>query len=172
MKEYINEINKIMDNINYGFITKDNKIINDNNSKEWDNFNEYYYLQSPEELLKSKVGVCCDQVELERYLFSKYNINTKTYFIYLDDLENLPSHTFLVYQDNNKYYWYEHSWYNQKGIHEYNNLNELLLDVKNKFISDYDNSYKLYLYEYQKPKYHITCNEFYKYLETQKQINI
>ena len=28
----------------------------------------------------------------------------------------------------------------------------------------------LYIYEYQKPKYHITCDEYYKYLETQKKI--
>lgn len=165
----------IMDEIEYGF--KDefgNNIIDD--SFKWDNeFNNFYYLQTPQELLKSKCGVCWDQVELERYLFSKNNIEVKTYFIYIVDNDNLPSHTFLVYGGNNKYYWFEHSWGIYKGIHEYENLQELLLDVKEKFIKSHNYVYKnsfTFIYEYEKPNNHITCDEFYKYIETQKLIKI
>ena len=176
----MNIILEIMDelrNIEYGF--KDKNGANLINSESWDkNFYNFYYLLSPEELLHSKCGVCWDQVELERKLFNDANINCDTYFIYIDDNENLPSHTFLIFQLNDKYYWFEHSWYDMKGIHEYNNIKALLNDVKNKFIDSRKNeinsnlNYETFIYKYNKPKYHISCDEFYSYIKTQERINI
>lgn len=170
----INEIMNLMNSVEYGFKDKNGKNIINTDSQKWDNeFDKFYYLQTPDELLKSKCGVCWDQVELERKLFEDNNIKIKTYFIYIVENDMLPSHTFLTYENNNKYYWFEHSWGTYKGIHEYGNKLELLLDVKKKFINEHnyvsENSF-LYIYEYQKPKEHITCNEFYKYIETQKLI--
>lgn len=167
----INNIMNILNEIEYGF--KDdfgNNIINDLN--KWNNeFNDFYYLQDPEELLNSKCGVCWDQVELERYLFDKEGIVTKTYFIYIDGENYLPSHTFLTYEKNNKCYWFEHSWDKYKGIHKYSNIDVLLNDVKKKFKKEYNIDADLYLYEYSKPKKHIRCNDFYKYIETEKRID-
>ena len=170
----INEIMNLMNSIEYGFKDKNGKNIINTDSQKWDNeFDKFYYLQTPDELLKSKCGVCWDQVELERKLFEDNNIKIKTYFIYIVENDMLPSHTFLTYENNSKYYWFEHSWETYKGIHEYRSKLELLLDVKKKFINEHnyvsENSF-LYIYEYQKPKEHITCNEFYKYIETQKLI--
>ena len=167
----VNQIMEIMDNIDYGF--KDIHGINLIHNKEvWDNdFNNFYYLQSPEELLESKCGVCWDQVELERYLFNKKNILCKSYFIFMKEEDMLPSHTFITYKNNNKYYWFEHSWNKYKGIHEYNNEQLLLQDIINKFKEEHGN-YKTYIYEYNTPLYHIKCNDFYKYIETQKYIDI
>ena len=66
---------------------------------------------------------------------------------------------------NNKYYWFEHSWERFRGIHEYNSLKELLNDIKDKFIKyELCDNYvleNLMLYEYKKPKYHISTQEFY-----------
>lgn len=176
----MNRILKIMDeldNIEYGF--KDSNGVNLINSESWDKeFYKFYFLLSPEELLLSKCGVCWDQVELERKLFNDANIDCDTYFIYIDDNENLPSHTFLTFQLNNKYYWFEHSWYDMKGIHEYNNIKALLNDVKIKFIDSRKNeidlnlNFNTYIYKYNKPKYHISCDEFYNYIKTQEIINI
>ena len=171
-----NEIMDIMNSIEYGFKDKNGENIIDIDIQKWDNeFNNFYYLQTPDELLKSKCGVCWDQVELERKLFQDNNLKFKTYFIYIVDHDMLPSHTFLTYEIDNKNYWFEHSWGAYKGIHEYNTELELLLDVKKKFIEEHnyvsENSY-IYIYEYQKPKKHITCDEFYKYIETQKLIKI
>ena len=176
----MDKIDKIMDtlnNIEYGFKDKNgNNLIN---SEIWDKeFHNFYYLLSPEELLDSKCGVCWDQVELERKLFNNANIECDTYFIYIDDNENLPSHTFLTFQLNNKYYWFEHSWYDMKGIHEYNNLEKLLNDVKIKFLDSRKNeinpdlNYDIFMYKYNQPKYHINCDEFYDYIKTQKKINV
>ena len=35
-------------------------------------FYHQYRLQSPRQVVENRVGVCWDQVELERYIFSKY----------------------------------------------------------------------------------------------------
>ena len=90
----------------------------------------------------------------------------------------MPSHTFLTFKLNNKYYWFEHSWYDMRGIHEYNDLGTLLNDVKVKFIDSRKNeinpdlNYDIFMYKYNQPKYHINCDEFYDYIKTQKKINV
>lgn len=171
MMQRINEIMTLMDTIEYGFKDNNGDNIINTNPKKWDNeFTEFYYLQTPDELLKTKCGVCWDQVELERKLFQEQNINFKTYFIYMVDNDMLPSHTFLVYENNNKYYWFEHSWGKYKGIHEYKTQLDLLLDVKRKMRAEHNyikQNSPLFIYEYQKPKNHISCDDFYKYIETQ-----
>ena len=57
------------DNIKYGYVGKNNRKIypaNDPDSNK--DFAKEYFLQSPEELLISKYGVCWDQTELEKKL--------------------------------------------------------------------------------------------------------
>ena len=166
-----------LNNIEYGFKDKNgNNLIN---TEIWDkDFYKFYYLLTPEELLSSKCGVCWDQVELERKLFNDANIDCDTYFIYIDDNQNLPSHTFLTFRLNDKCYWFEHSWYDMKGIHEYDDLETLLKDVKAKFIDsrkdeiNLDSNFETYLYKYNKPEYHISCDDFYDYIKSQEKINI
>ena len=169
----IKKIMDIMEQIEYGFLDNNGNNICDNVDLEY-TFNKVYYIMSPEELLNKKIGVCWDQVELERKLFEESNIKNETYFIYIDDKNNLPSHTFLVYYVNNKVYWFEHSWFDEKGIHEYNNLNDLLNDVEIKFIKSRENEVPkgldVHIYKYNKPNYNISCNEFYNYIFTQKKI--
>jgi hypothetical protein len=91
----------------------------------------YRIVQSPEWLMQSKHGCCWEQTELARRLFDKQNIPCKTYFmdyVYNDNMHT-QTHTFLVFQDGGKFYWFEHSWIDQNGIHCYDSLKELLLDV-------------------------------------------
>ncbi len=176
IEEKIKLIMNLLDSIEYGFKDENGENIINANPEKWDNeFSKFYYLQNPDELLKSKCGVCWDQVELERKLFQDNNIKFKTYFIYIVNNDILPSHTFLTYENNNKHYWFEHSWGAYKGVHEYESELELLLDVKKIFMNEHSyvsENYFLYIYEYQKPKKHINCDEFYEYIETQKLIKI
>ena len=73
----MNEIMKIMDTIEYGFLdNSSNDIFKDKDVEQV--FNKIYYLMSPEELLIKKKGVCWDQVELERKLFTNNSIKNKT----------------------------------------------------------------------------------------------
>ncbi len=169
---------KIMDTLNkieYGFKDELGNNILLTNPKKWDEeIYDFYYLQTPEELLNTKCGVCYEQVELERKLFAEYGINVKTYFICTYDGENVPSHTFLTFTKEGYYYWFEHSWGEFKGIHKYKTEKELLLDVKDKFISSNPSSESAYtlVYLYETPKFHINCKEFYAHCEKGKLIKL
>ena len=70
----VEEIMSLMEDINYGWVDKNGLIHNEVD----DNFASLYMLQSPKEILNSKVGVCWDQVELERYYFKNTRLNIKT----------------------------------------------------------------------------------------------
>lgn len=159
------EIMDLMKNIDYGWIDKDNKkhVLVD------ETYSDNYILQSPKEIIKNKIGICWDQVELERYYFKGNDWNIKTYFLVHYDGDKCPTHTFLTFEKNNKCYWFEHSWEKFRGIHEYKSLKELLFDIRDKFIKyELDNDYvvdNLVLHEYKKPKYHISVQEFYNHCD-------
>jgi len=166
------EIMNMMNQINYGWVDKNHQKHENLDDTLFDN----YQLQSPKELLESKLGFCWDQVELERYLFQGNDLDIKTYFIINYDGDKCQTHTFLTFQKNNKYYWFEHAWEKFRGIHEFNTLKELLLTVRKKFIeSELNNKYQkenLIIREYKKPKYHSSIPEFYHYCEQGKYIDI
>lgn len=159
------EIMDLMQEIEYGWIDKNNN----KHSNIDETYTDNYILQSPNEVIKNKIGVCWDQVELERYYFKGNDWNVKTYFLVHYDGDKCPTHTFLTFEKNNKYYWFEHSWESFRGIHEYKSLKELLFDIKDKFIQyELDNNFiseNLVLHEYKKPKYHILVQEFYNHCD-------
>lgn len=159
-------------NFDYGWIDKKGiKHYETNNSEE-------YFLQSPIELLESKIGIGWDRTELYRVFFSRLTIEFETYFLYyyIND-NNCPSHSILVYYEADKVYWFEPMFNNEKynycGIHEYNNIEELLTDFKKHFTLNgiangflpkdcEDENYSCY--KYTEPKYHINHNEFYNHI--------
>lgn len=165
------EVMELMKDIKYGWVDKDNnKYIDD-----FELFSEKYILQSPTEIIKNKVGVCWDQVELERYYFKSNDWNIKTFFLIHYDGDKSPTHTFLTFEKDNKHYWFEHSWGTFVGIHEYNTEKELLLDIKNKFIKNDLNNYipeHLDLHQYKKPKYHISVQDFFNHCDSGKHIDL
>lgn len=160
MKE-AEKILKLMDEINYGWVDKEG-----NPHTKLQDMIKMYMLQTPEELIKSKVGVCWDQVELERYYFKQEGIDIKSYFIvHLDGGRN-ACHTTISFEENGKYYWFEHAWAMHRGIKEFDTEEELLEEVKKHFIEielkdGYDKD-KLFIYNYSEPKSHIGSIEFYE----------
>ncbi len=119
-----------------------------------EDFYDVYYLQKPVDLMESNVGLCFDQVELERYLLNKYDVELRTYYLIYQDGLLGPAHSFLLYKDNGKYYWLENSWYKYRGIHEYESKESAFLDITKKFgqtITDFKKD-KLKLYEFEKPR--------------------
>ena len=160
-----------MEEIKYGWLDKYNK----KHTIVDETFSNDYMLQSPSEIISNKVGVCWDQVELERNYFKGNDWDIKTYFIVHYDGDRCPTHTFLTYKKNNKYYWFDHSWERFKGIYEYNNEKDLLLEVRDKFINyELNNQYEnenLVLHEYKKPKYHISVQEFYTHCDSGEYID-
>lgn len=172
-KDMLNEfeIMNLMKDIKYGWVDKNNKT----HELVDETFSDNYMLQSPNEVIKTKIGVCWDQVELERYFFEENDWKVKTYFLVYYDGDKCSTHTFLTFEKDNKYYWFEHAWEIFSGIHEYKSLKELLFDVRDKFIKyELNDGYtlcNLVLHEYRKPKYHITVQEFYNHCDYGKYID-
>lgn len=151
---------------------------------ETPNYNKYF-IQTPEELLKSKVSICWDRTELYRVFFEKNNYNIETYLLYYDLGKSFPSHSILVFYYNNKVFWFEPMFndekYNYCGIHKYNNLNDLLKDCKkrfteygilNKFLPSKTENLDFYCYKYSKPEIHLSDTSFYKHCQNGKRIFI
>ena len=168
ISDYYNKINTPLEllefmsnNIFYGYLGKSGRIYNYLDEDMDNNWYSEYILESKDDILNTLIGNCFDQVELERDWFTRNNYEIKTYFEMVDtNLENnYPTHSFLVYKDNNKYYWFENSDFNNRGIHEYNTLEELLIDQKKKYI-DFVGIENIIINEYQKPISGIDANEY------------
>ena len=163
-----NELNIILDklsDIKYGFVDKYNNIYTPDITDFNKLFDKLYFLQSPDKLINNKYGVCFDQVELTRYYLNNQSIISKTYFICNNDITN--THTFIVVKLD-KYYWIEHAWFEYAGIHEYDTLDDLLNDIKNKFINyikkeNVTDDFNITLTEYSKPKYNLNSHDFINY---------
>ena len=154
--------NKVLNNldIKYGYRDKNGKCFIEPNK----NFKEDYYLQSPKDVINSKMGYVFDQVELERFLLDSIGIDNRSYFMIYNSSDNEMSHSFIVFKDYNKYYWLENSWIKYRGVHEYEDKEELLDDVIKKFISTIKDGdiNKLRLYQFNKPNYGINYNKYVK----------
>ena len=162
----------------YGWIDQDR------NRHEGVNDGKSYLLQSPEELMESKLGICWDRTELYRdYFKNMTSFKFETYYLLYEDGKGCPSHTILVYYNNNQVYWFEPMFQNKEcyysGIHKYNNLNDLLSDFKNiwiknaiinKMIPKKYNDNNILIYRYDKPKYHINGYEMREHINNSQLI--
>lgn len=153
-----------MQTIDYGYIDLQGNM----HAEPDENFSDQYRLRSHDDVETSKIGVCWDQVEVERHYFNKFGAVFKTYSIVYYGPDSLPNHTFLVYFSDKKVYWFENSYAKYRGIHKYDNIESLVCDVKHKFVADLQqvvDEHRLCLYEYSEPKVGMNCNQFYKHFE-------
>ena len=84
--DFIKDIDAKMSLIQYGWV--DNAGAKHADMAE---FAEKYILQMPDELLKSRLGVCWDQVELQRKLFNDCGIAVRSFFIVHYDEDKCPT---------------------------------------------------------------------------------
>lgn len=166
----IKEIQKFldsMDDIDYGYVDKEGKHYSEIDPKE---FYEKYQLQSPDELRKSKRGVCWGQVEYEREWFNEHNIPFKTYYIQMDNPER-ASHTFLVFNLNKQWYIFEHSDFENRGIHKVENPNDAIQKASEQLKKENPEYNIDYCVEYDQPEYNIGCDEFLDHVSKQLKIS-
>lgn len=172
--------NYMQNQFTYGWIDKNKNKHNGVNDAST------YRLQSPIELLYSHLGICWDMTELSRCFFDNMTLfRYETYYLYYDDRKGCPSHSILVYYDKNKVYWFEPMFNDNicyySGIHEYENIIELLTDFRNifiknallkEFIPKNYNINNIYIYKYKKPKYHINGFEMREHIDKSELINV
>jgi hypothetical protein len=136
-------------NIKYGFVNdkKEKCIREELGDKLYEEILfSAYYLQSPLELLDSKLGLCFDQVEFERDWFLKHDYKVLTYYT------NYHNHVFLIYIDN-KYHLFERTIKAYNGIYDFNSLEEALSFYVKKQEEIACKKLDIKLYQYDKLEY-------------------
>ena len=130
--------------LRYGFIGKEDGMVYSPEIEGWGKGESPEpVIQSPEEALESGYGECWSQTELERawFLANNEEYEFKTFLLRIgsggDVDQKNPAHTMLAYKKDDKWHWFENTWDDYNGIHEFDDLESLLDDVKNKFISEY-----------------------------------
>ena len=167
MLENAQELLRKMNDFDYGWIDKTgykyiNKIVKNK-------FITDYYLQNPKDMDNTKIGICWDQVEYERNFFKNHKIPHKTIFIVYDDGIKYPNHTFLIFKDQKKYYWFENTYPDVKGISEFDTLEECFSRVKKEFLKENNLEQigeKLYWFVYEKPQCGLGAVDFINYCRT------
>lgn len=170
--------------IKYGFVDETEKEYGPWNNQEFqDACRTKWRLSNPERLIKVKYGHCWDQVELERDWFTNHGYKFKTFYIWfeLPYGNSYSTHTYLVFEDNKKYYYFEHSDFNNRGIYEFDSYEDAINYQKEKHIEankqrnpiDEEIIKHLHVYEYDKPIYGCTMSQFIDYiLENAKEVDI
>lgn len=156
-------------NISYGYIGKNNRRTYTPEDSDFDSaFSKEYYLQTPEEFLTSKHGVCWDSAELARHWFSQKNHEFKMFFMTFVKSRIRLTHTFLAYKKADSWCWFESTIPNNKGIYQFSNLNDLI-DAAKKNQMTYAIKYRgateedlndLKVCEYEKPVCGCSYHEF------------
>lgn len=123
---------EFLNTFDYGIKTKEDVYLYDDANNHLDKWKT----KDVNNLIKDRVGICYDLVEIERDWFSKHHYKFMTLLlIFLLDYQNpYPTHTLLIYEKNNKWYHFESADFFNRGIHEYNSFDELIENVKKKQI--------------------------------------
>lgn len=186
MKEYnkVNNPKELLDfmdkYITYGLYGTDNKVYTDWKCNTNCDFQiacqNKYALCDKERILKYGIGTCWDQLELERFWFKEHNYKFKTFFIWFyfkEQKNDYVTHTYLVYEKNNKYYYFEHADINNKGIYEFNSYEEAIVYQMKKHIDfmkkcnlkiDDEIINHIQIIEFEIPRYGLNQHEYYENL--------
>lgn len=163
--------------IQYGIYGTDNKVYEDYDTSVNSDFQfacqNKYALCDIERYLKYGYGVCWDQVELQRDWFTRNNYDFKTIFIWFlfEEENSYITHTYLVYKDktDNKYCYFEHADYNNRGIYKFDTYKEAIEYQKEKHIKfnescgnhiDDEVLNHLVIYEFNSPSYGCDMSEY------------
>lgn len=121
-------------NLRYGFKYR-KKIFTESDIDFQQKMDKLYKIRLGHNFVDSGYGVCWDFCELERDFFLSKHIPHECYFVevYENREEGGPTHTFALFQENQKWKWFEFSWGMYCGIWEYDTKENALKDVVEKF---------------------------------------
>ena len=167
--------------IDYGYLGKNGRIYHQSDSDFDSDWFLKYSLQGKDTLLKTLCGTCWDQVEFERNWFIKKGYEVKTIFemVVLDYENNYPTHSFLIYEDNNKWCWFENSDDDNRGIHKFDTLDELFKYQYSKYINllktyniTSEEMEKIIITEFEELEDKISVEEYIQQVVNAKKLNI
>lgn len=123
----ISDVIKLISPIVYGFysIKDGSRIDNREFIHNCNNLRSIYSVNwDPEKTLHDKLGICTDQSVATRYLLNKLHpeIKVQLYALY----KGRFGHCVCTFEDNGKYYYLEHAWDKEQGLHgPFNSEDEL-----------------------------------------------
>ena len=141
--------------IRYGYIDTDGST----HLNTFSNPNQKYLLQYPNQLIKSKVGLCFDIVELYRDYLTKKKIECESYYLEYNDGKTLETHAFIIQKRKNNI-WYEcldNSWdedFKPHGYHDKETLIKSIYEWFQSFVGTYHHDVdktKFFLAKYDYP---------------------
>lgn len=150
------DLKKCMTQIEFGYVDDENKIHYEIDQ----HFREGYVLQAPRTLMKSFVGTCFDEVELIRKFFNEKEVHCESFFIIAKGAGTVQNHAFVAFKNEDMWGWFENYWKEYEGIHYYISKERLIKDVYDKFISKCGRVSTVNVYQYDKPEYGISYNDF------------
>lgn len=168
------------ENINYGYLGKDGRVYHYDDENFNEKWHSEYVLQNKDSILKTRYGTCWDQVEFERYWFNKNNYEIKTIYemVNVDYKNDYPTHSFLIYKENDTWNWFENSDFNNRGIHTFNSYKELIkyqynryLDFLKEFNIKKEEIDKIIMTEFTEPNDNINADEYINHVLSSKIIN-
>lgn len=131
--DYLNirNVNDLMDfmnsNITYGWIDK----IGRKHLNNLKGFRENYRISSMEEMFETGLGTCIEQAKMIKETFDMLGLESKLYchrsYENEDNFDKeVRMHCFVLFRDGDKWYHFEHSDRPNRGIHEYNSIDEAI----------------------------------------------
>jgi len=131
----------------------------------------FYKLKLGNALINCGYGLCWDVVELERAFFEKAQIEHSSFFI---ETKAGPTHTFILFKQNNKVKWFEYTWQKYRGIHEEQTEQEALKDICSKHIQFHFGASKktIEIYKYSKVTRALNATEFLKHCRSGEKITM
>lgn len=163
-------LTNFLEQVKYGWIDLEGNV---HEKIDKDKFMNDYRLLNPDKLEKQMIGICFDMVEYERKYLNDRNIDCKSLLIVHEKDYKPMIHAFLIYKENNEYFWIEYAFRTMIEIRKYQTLKECLEDVKQEFLLENNISDigKIYFYSYEKPEYGINQEEFIKHCLKGKLLN-
>jgi hypothetical protein len=167
------ELLEFMDkNFDYGYLGIDR--VHHYDEPDFDElWYDNYVLSNYNDVLRTKTGNCYDMTEFERTWFTNHGYEVRTFYeiVALDYENEYETHAYLVYKDNDKYYYFEYSDFNNRGIYEYDDLGSIIKDNYSKYIDNLKKSNIkpneldcIKIYEFDKPKEHIDAYLYIKHV--------
>lgn len=166
----ITKFNYDMNNMKYQLKNKNYQLDNITDESDYD---KYYRVLSPQDFIKYGGGTCWDYVIYQAYYFKRYYPGIKFYTFYHqsvhEDPNDAPSHTFMIFTVNNKWYWFESAWKINIGIWEFNTLEDALNFITDLLITSAENEPGISIYKdhflvsynpLNSNMYDMTCTQF------------
>jgi len=155
----INQFLKELDEIEYGWIDSDGKKYNETNEEDDSEGNTWwktYFVMSPEEVMKHKIGTCIDQTILAKKWFDEELPSITSKIVWVENYNN-NDHMLLVFKIDGEWYWFEHAWGDKKGVHGgFKSIQEIIDEV----VPKNNNGFKVKIMNDFKYKPNLTAKKF------------